>query len=289
MQTGETFKGDEKVFPFKLEDLVSWTIRRTDGSVSRFTLADSARETLATRKTTMGGGPVGGPVRQETSYADRTQPNLKQFCDHTPKDPIAEFDDSGEGARFAPLRLYVGDAFGANRTKNSFDFVIDGGDVISLYGSKSSSLLEGDDELVLALRNYTTLVPNTRVLKVSWKDREAPEVIPEFWVELNKILYGDVMTCCQGGHGRSGTAFVCLLMVNAPDYSAKDAITHLRAVHCPRAIESVVQHDYINTVAKFLGRAENAHEVKAIKDYKAAFTASVQPTAVRARKVLGWK
>ena len=268
MQKGETFKGNDQVFPFKLEDLVSWTVRRTDGSVSRFTLTDSARETASHGKTKIGGGPVSEIT---SSYMERTQPRLSEFCQHTPKDPIAEFDDKGEGARFAPLRLYVGDMGGARKEKDNFDFVIDGGDVISLYGSQASSVLEGDSELVLALKSLTVFVPATRVLKLAWLDRAAPDVLPMFWVELNKHLYGDVMTCCQGGHGRSGTSFVCLLMVNAPDYDAKDAITHLRAVHCPRAIESVVQHDYINDVARFLGRKENAHEVKTIKDYKVEF------------------
>ena len=289
MQKGDTFKGSDKVFPFQLQDLVSWTVRRTDGSVSRFTLADSAREALAPTK--KGGTKIGGgPVEAAACYTDYTgrvqQTHLQEYCDHIPKDPIVEFDDTGEGARFAPLRLYVGDMFGAKKTKDDFDFVIDGGDVISLYGNKSAAVLEGDQELVMALRNHTIYVPDTRVLKIDWADRKAPDVLPEFWVELNKLLYGDVMTCCQGGHGRSGTSFVCLLLVNAPDYDAKDAITHLRAVHCPRAIESVVQHDYINDVAKSLGRKANAHEVGAIKDYKVAFSASTKPTAVRFRESL---
>ena len=97
------------------------------------------------------------------------------------------------------------------------------------------------------------------------------------------------MTACVGGHGRSGTSFVCLLLNNAPDYDALDAIVHVRAVHCPRAIESIFQHEYIDDVATFLGREANAKKASSINDYKAAFWASEKPTAVATRKALGWE
>ena len=158
--------------------------------------------------------------------------------------------------------------------------------MISLWDAERGEILSGDVNLTQTLRPYRAPRFFSRVLKIDWEDRAAPDVLPEFWVELNKRLVGDVMTCCQGGHGRSGTALVCLLLVNAPDYDARDAIVHLRASHCPRAIESAVQHDYIDDVAKFLGREPNALAVREITDYKAAFATSEKATAVRFRELL---
>lgn len=255
-----------ETFPFKLEDLISWTVRRTDGTVTRFMLTEANREAHKSVDATQSW--LGGKV--ETS--------LGRYCQHVPKKPIFETDD---------LRLYVGDCGGAQATKDDFDFIIDGGDVF-VNKPKPSPILEGDAELCALLSEYTIEAPQTRILQIDWFDRRAPEALPEFWTELNKLIRGDVMTCCQGGHGRSGTAFVCILLNRAPDYDALDAIIHLRAVHCPRAIESVEQHSYINDVAKFLGRDETAHLAGKVTDYKATFLASQKPTAIATRKILGW-
>ena len=259
-------------FPYRLEDLISWTVRRTDGTTARFILTEAAKELVGNT--------------QQVSTAIKTDPwsakgretgSLSAWCQHTPKTPIWENDS---------LRLYVGDNYGAKATKDDFDFVIDGGDVLNYF--KGSTILAGDQTLVEGLKEFAVEMPATRLLKIDWWDRKAPEVVPEFWVALNKLVTGDVMTCCQGGHGRSGTSAVCLMLVNSPDYDALDAIVHLRAVHCPRAIESKVQHEYINDVAKFLGREANGDLAGEIKDYKGAFRASKKPTAIRMRKILGW-
>jgi hypothetical protein len=60
-----------------------------------------------------------------------------------------------------------------------------------------------------------------------------------------------------------------------------DAIIHLRALHCPRAIESTFQHEYLNEVGDWLGRETNAKASEEIKSYRAAFKASKLPTAMR--------
>lgn len=274
-----------EMFPFKLEDLVAWTVKRSDGQVIRFNLQEAAKNPDVTA------GKLTQSVRDYTSTSKVTTSHLKEWCNHTPTDtPVAEFDpgDRPEGIEH-PLRLYCGDAAGAKKTVEAFDFVIDGGDVISMWGRKTSKTLEGDPQLVEALAQYCVEVPHARILKLDWIDRCAPDVVPEFWVQLNKLLHGDVMTCCVGGHGRTGTSFCSLLLANAPDYDALDALVHLRAVHCPRAIESATQHQYIDDVAKFLDREPNIAKGKEIKDYKGAFMASTRPTAVRTRKMLGWK
>ncbi len=98
-----------------------------------------------------------------------------------------------------------------------------------------------------------------RILQLDWPDRDRPPLIPQAWPHLAAHLNGNIMTACQDGHGRSGTAAACLMMCWT-DYSPLDAISHLRALHCPQAIESVEQHSYLNELARVLGRPEDANE-----------------------------
>ena len=266
-------------FPFKLEDLRSWTLKRSDGTVTKFVLSN---ENISTYNST--GTNTGHQQQFQQTTQTRVTTSYGDFCKHTPNSdvPSAVFERP-EGT----LKLWVANMSGARATKDNFDFVIDAGDILSLYGY-NNKLLEGDSELVQALLPFAAEYLKTRILKIDWNDRQAPDVIPQFWSELNKIVYGDVMTCCVGGHGRSGTTFTCLLLNNAPDYDALDAVIHLRADHSPRAIESIIQHDYINDVARYLGREENAKKAGQITDYRGAFMASKKPTAISTRKYLGW-
>ena len=261
-------------FPFGLDDLKSWTVKRTDGTATRYVLS------------TQGTSAHTGSSSHESNSTQRSISSYSSYCAHTPKEtPVASFPrPDGE----AELRFWVANMSGARQTRDAFNFVVDCGDILTLTSRSTAKYLEGDEELASALEPFVTAAPPARILKIDWEDRAAPLLDPGFWTELNKLLYGDVMTCCVGGHGRSGTSFVCLLMVNAPDYDALDAIVHCRAVHCPRAIESVVQHEYIDEVAKHLGRQANAKSANTITNYKEAFMNSKKPTAIRTRKELGW-
>lgn len=257
-------------FPFQLSDLLYWVVKRKDGTTAKFVLVN---DNNGPGKGESSYPPVKVPGSGTTSYTP-----IGKWCNHKPVTTAPIFTSSD-----GQIRLFVGDSAGAKASWENFDFVIDGGDVIK--NNTPYPLLQGDEELVTSLMKYSALLlPQTRLLKIDWLDRHAPDVVPEFWVDLAGRLSGDVMTCCQGGHGRSGSAAVCLMMVLAPDYSAKDAIIHLRANHCPRAIESKDQHAYLNDVAKFLGRPEDAFEAENVKDYKAAFAASTRPTAIKSRE-----
>lgn len=269
-------------FPFKLEDLKSWTIKRTDGTVTKYILSNlPLTQTSNTNERSSG---VAG--KKETYTGNRGNfYGLADWCSHTPTEvPSATFERQNN----LPLKLWVANMAGARSTKDGFHFVIDCGDILT-YVKHQESYLEGDPELKKALDGYCKELVTTRHLKIDWDDRAAAPVQPQFWEELNNRIYGDVMTCCVGGHGRSGTAFVCLLLANAPDYDALDALIHCRAVHCPRAIESVAQHEYINLVAKYFGRAENVKDSEKVTNYKEAFRNSTKPTALRTKKELGWE
>lgn len=260
-------------FPFNLSDIEAWVIKRKDGSIVRYVLEDFDIPGKHVTKP--------GPTPYVNHGWSRDY-SLSGFCIHTPTPEKPIFTYRG----FAnPVNLCVGDNSGAKIAKGKFDFVIDGGNVI--YPYESSRILRGDEEVVTLLAKHTLpeMANKPRIVHLEWADRQAPPVHPQFWVDLSQMLYGDVMTSCQGGHGRSGSAAV-ILMMNWTDYSALEAIIHLRAVHCPRAIESTVQHDYINWVARYLGREANAHDAEKITDYKAAFLKLTSPFAKEAQDVL---
>jgi hypothetical protein len=162
----------------------------------------------------------------------------------------------------------MADGTGAKAFKDKFDMVLDAGSVVTPYLPYVT--LQGDPELVAALSKHDLSVTKPRVLRFDWPDREAPDLAPQFWLDLPQYLKGRVIVNCEGGHGRSGTILVCLMMAQT-DYNALDALTHLRAVHCPRAIESQVQHRYIDWVAQYLGRTANALDADKVKDFKSRF------------------
>lgn len=247
-------------FDFSLEDLAYWVVKRRDGTVCRYVVALKGETSTALVK------PNGSvdltPVYSSSSVS---KGNYSKFCTHDPaKEPVFEADG---------VRLFIADASGARKEASKFDFVLDSGNALNLAYFGESPILEGDEKLVKALTKYVDLVSTTktRVLKIDWDDREAPFLSPAFWPAIAKMLKGKVLANCQGGHGRSGTTLVCLMMALNPEYGAKDAILHLRAVHCPRAIESKVQHKYINEVATFLGRKADAMELHGINSYREEF------------------
>jgi hypothetical protein len=262
------------IFPFKLEHLKGWTVKRSDGTITNYQMVSPGQDGLAAQ---LKAQQTLTALHQSTTTATRKTYGLSEYCNHRPGDtPIAAVGDR---------RFWIGSMWGAKATRDTFDFVVDCGDVLDL---PQGGILTGDKALTATLSEFTNQKRYARVLKIDWDDRAAAPVPPQFWTKLLAELHGDIMTCCVGGHGRSGTSFTCLLLNLAPDYDALDAIIHLRAVHCPRAIESVAQHDYIDAVAKHLGRTPNAKSCATITDYKGAFLVSTKPTAIATRKMLGW-
>lgn len=254
---------DSPFFPFGLEDLQYWVVKRKDGMIVKYRVVGPNDDPK-----TVSSYPVTPP------YV--STPSLSGWCQHKPADEPVWVGDG--------LDLYIADAPGCRGYKDEFDFVLDCGDILPLsyIRNTSQSILDGDEELVKLLSKYgTDLKHQPRVVQVDWEDRAAPPLTPAFWPALYKKLLamgGTALTACQGGHGRSGTSLVCLMMCANPEYSPADAIIHLRAIHCARAIESTTQHNYINMVGKFLKREGDVERVKGIKDFKDAFMKLTLPS-----------
>lgn len=288
----------EDTFPFQLSDIVGWIIKRKDGTVIRFNL-QSAEELSR------------GVVKKEVkailpwSTSGPAKKHYSEWCSHEPhpstQPPI--FESEGIG-------LWIADAIGARKVYTEFDVAVDGGNALTVPGEYDLPTLYGDPlfasrlgKFVYKTKSEPAVIP-TRILKIRWSDRMAPPVSPSFWPalleELRKMRDATavvrkgiadkagelppsagplkVLTICQGGHGRSGSALAALMMCLS-DYTPLDALTHIRTLHCARAIESKDQHLYLNEVAGVLGRTPNALEAEGVSSFKDRFLALSNPFA----------
>lgn len=272
-------------FPFTLSDISGWIIKRKDGTTVKFTLVNA--------QDVAGGSTSKKTVTTAGTAWYGTKKSYSAWCNHEPhpaKGDLPIFALDG-------IALWVGDNPGASKSRAEFDVCIDAGNVLSIPGEYDLPTLYGDPGLRRSLREYVNSSPKaesaegTRILKIRWADRAKPPVRPEFWPALLDQLKGirdekgyttkdplRVMTICQGGHGRSGSALACLVMC-LTDYTPLDVLTHIRALHCARAIESKEQHEYLNTVAGLLGRKQDALEAESVPSFKQRFLKMTSPFA----------
>lgn len=100
------------------------------------------------------------------------------------------------------------------------------------------------------LEKHTTL---PQVIQLEWGDMQVPLLNRGFWKALwhgiQEDKFKQVLTCCVGGHGRTGTAIACLMVTAIPGMTAKGAIHAVRK-YCTQAVETLDQEEYIYWVAK---------------------------------------
>jgi hypothetical protein len=268
----ETSGGPTAQFPFTLDDLDYWVVKRKDGIITKYQLIENADYDkkhphkigeVKHYPALLGAAGNSGTV-------DLRLAHMAEICAHKAEKPIWA-DDKGRS-------LSIANVLGLKENYKQFDLVLDCGHILNLTGLEDSRVLRGSSDWIDELQQYTDdYCPS--IIRIDWEDREAPPLQPAFWPALAKMLTGKTVTACQGGHGRSGTSLVCLLMSLCEDYTPYDAVCHLRAMHCGRAIESNVQHQYIDEVGKHLGRETNVEGVKKVKDFRAAFLALTAPSA----------
>ena len=122
---------------------------------------------------------------------------------------------------------------------------------------------------------------------VDWPDQKAAPIHPSFWVDLLAKIqsdefqakYLDVVFCCFGGHGRTGTALASLAIV-AGIYAdkgvsfkndktrvptlAEKAEVWIQHDYCKKAVESDDQTEYLACVEEFYTSLLTQKEVEKI-------------------------
>jgi len=81
---------------------------------------------------------------------------------------------------------------------------------------------------------------------LDWPDMGVVSLPRRFWEELVAHLTNTqrkLLVFCVGGHGRTGTALACLMVVCG--WTSEDAIEWIRTNYCQRAIETREQERYI--------------------------------------------
>lgn len=95
--------------------------------------------------------------------------------------------------------------------------------------------------------------PATNEIVLDWYNNQAVCIHPDFWLKLREFVvdnYSKVLVCCEGGHGRTGTALTAL-MLTGKDWKTWDAIDYLRTNYCKDAVETQVQVDYLKDLEKY--------------------------------------
>lgn len=100
------------------------------------------------------------------------------------------------------------------------------------------------------------------IIRIDWPDYGVPALPKEWWkllVETLKGVEGDVAVCCQGGHGRTGTALAILATLSGRVPKKADPVLWLRQKYCKEAVESASQLMYFTHVT---GKKTSAEEPK---------------------------
>lgn len=106
----------------------------------------------------------------------------------------------------------------------------------------------------------------TPVISILWPDYSVPTISRTTWLDIIEAIEDfaeqskheavDVLFCCQGGHGRTGTALsiVCSLLGIIPEN--EDPVKWVRAKYCKKAVESDAQLNYLELIAGRLTKEE---------------------------------
>ena len=163
------------------------------------------------------------PVYANTTYMKPCHKGtIEVFEDPKSKIKIKAGGD-WEGLEILPNHLIID--CGANVSKN-----------VEVYGFKPHIDLE-------AKYNNTSIT-------INWPDFGIPDLDFDFWEDLISVLRKtkkDVIVCCKGGHGRTGTCLSILAYFMLGDVDM-NPVKFVRKNYCVKAVESANQIMYIEYI-----------------------------------------
>ena len=116
--------------------------------------------------------------------------------------------------------------------------------LINLSSNKPLVEVRGDVIEGEKLSSYTNPLIN-----IDWEDFGVPNLPKAFWHSLIEVIRanpGDASVMCAGGHGRTGTAIAILGSLSGAIKG--DHVKWVRKNYCEKAVESIKQIHYINTI-----------------------------------------
>jgi len=174
----------------------------------------------------------------EIQNQEQNQTQRPGMCFHYPNEPIFTIGERD---------FYCGPADLAN-AYSDWAAVIDCSGGLYLGENKGMSFPPGAERL------YDHVIP---VYQVAWADFSPPPVKFAFWKQLLQSLpEGPIVICCEGGHGRTGTAMAALLLASGEYKSASEALAAVREKYCHKAVETEEQGQYLIDYSDHLGNDE---------------------------------
>lgn len=183
-----------------------------------------------------GSGSIGGSTGSGyTSYI-----SAKPSCTHYPTHVIA-----GRG-----WDVYAGKKWDVKDQANRFDVVLN----LQFDSIRQQRIIP-----IPELQKWEQYQQSFQEIQINWPDYGVSDLPREFWQDLVDYLRTNkkrMLVFCIGGHGRTGTAIACLMVVSL-GWSAKRAIAWVRKNYCSEAIETTGQSKYVEAIAK-AGRKQKA-------------------------------
>lgn len=95
------------------------------------------------------------------------------------------------------------------------------------------------------------------IIRINWLDGEAPDMTEKDWLTLleklekTRLHLGkdilNILVCCVGGHGRTGTALAILAALTGA--KTDNPVRFIRETYCQKAVETKSQCSYIKEIA----------------------------------------
>jgi hypothetical protein len=160
-------------------------------------------------------------------------------CSHKGEQVVFEADGK---------KLYGSSWQGLNEYSKKWDLIIDLADnVVPRYVPPPFVRANSADrwkDLNAFAESPDTKTISAELLSLTWPDMSAPRATLQFWFALWSRLPEKTVIACVGGHGRTGTALVSLMIASGIDYYT--ALETVRKDHCKKAVETFAQEQYLH-------------------------------------------
>lgn len=159
--------------------------------------------------------------------------NWVKSCDHYPQHVIAGTDRK--------WGVWAGKKDDCKASAHQYNVVLN-----LTYGS----IKQTHDIPIPELSEFSDWSCPYKEIRLDWPDYGIVYLPRSFWEKLTKYLVDNgykMLVFCQGGHGRTGTAIACLMVVGL-GFTTAEAVTWVRNHYCKEAIETQGQINYIKQI-----------------------------------------
>ncbi len=210
-------------------------------------------------------------IKRGSKTAGNALPYQQQPQYHGPTHTTPSCSHKGESVVFEHegKQLFASSWQGLDEYSDQWDLIIDlAGNIKStglIVPSYTNNFIKDISNFfaTTALEQWTQKVEPKQIkaelLSLNWPDMGIAPVELEFWQELWKNLPKKTVIACMGGHGRTGSCLVALMIIAGKSY--KESLEEVRKVYCKKAVESFSQDTYLHGLYLKKLNSDLAHAV----------------------------